>query len=180
MILSDTHIKQLLASGELSILGVNQVNVESASIDLTLGNSYAMIEPMNGVISMKEENNYTHLTGKNCILPPKKSILATTREYIKLPKNLGAIVTGRSSIGRLGLFVENAGWVDPAFEGEITLELYNSSDYPIEIVEGRRIAQLLLVNIDGIVEEPYNGKYQRQIGATTSLIFKDKDNTPKF
>ncbi|WP_306298989.1 hypothetical protein [Bacillus sp. OV166] len=50
-----------------------------------------------------------------------------------------AFVEGRSSIGRLGLFIQNAGWVDPGFEGHITLELYNANRVPIELRAGRRI-----------------------------------------
>lgn len=180
MILSDTKIKELLANKEsgFEISGVNGVKIESASIDLTLGNSFAFPKPKDNIITMDEPVEYTEVKYASTdiiVLPPKKSALATTREKIKLPKNVGAIVTGRSSIGRLGLFIENAGWVDPAFEGEITLELFNSSDFPIKIDIGRRVAQLILVEIEGEVANPYNGKYQNQSGATPSKCYLDSE-----
>ena len=53
--------------------------------------------------------------------------VATTMEYFKLPINITAFVEGRSSLGRMGLFIQNAGWADSGFEGEITLELSNSN-----------------------------------------------------
>ena len=71
-----------------------------------------------------------------------------------MPDNLTAFVEGRSSLGRLGLFIQNAGWVDPGFQGEITLELFNANRCAIEL-------------------DPYEGKYQRQRGATGSRVFMD-------
>ena len=64
-------------------------------------------------------------------------------EYLRLPDTLTAFVEGRSSPGRLGLFIQNAGWVDPGFEGEITLELYNANRCAIALRAGRRVGQLV-------------------------------------
>lgn len=69
-------------------------------------------------------------------------------EYVRLPNNLTAFVEGRSSIGRMGLFIQNAGWVDPGFEGEITLELYNANQLPIRLKSGRRVCQLVFAQMD--------------------------------
>jgi len=113
------------------------------------------------------------------VLPPKCFVLATTREKIILPDNIGAFVTGRSSVGRLGLFAENAGWIDPSFNGEITLELFNGSDFPIKLEMDRRIAQILLVEVDKECENPYKGKYQNQAGATASRIYLDEEISTK-
>lgn len=67
-------------------------------------------------------------------------------EYLRLPDTLTAFVEGRSSLGRLGLFIQNAGWVDPGFEGEITLELYNANRCAIALRAGRRVGQLVFAH----------------------------------
>lgn len=177
MILSDRTIKALVEEGKIKIEGGNSVlNVESASVDLTLGGSFAMIKPKNGIISLDEEVEYTEVkyaSKDDAILPPHSFALATTQQKITLPDNVGAFVTGRSSIGRLGLFIENAGWIDPSFSGELTLELYNATSFPIRLSQGRRVAQIIFAQLDNNCEKPYNGKYQNQVGATPSRIYLD-------
>lgn len=96
-------------------------------------------------------------------------------EYIELTNDLTAFVEGRSSLGRMGLFIQNAGWVDPGFKGEITLELYNANRCAIELKAGRRIGQLVFAKMDNAALNPYNGKYQGQKGATGSKVFLDKE-----
>ena len=97
-------------------------------------------------------------------------------EYFELPDNLTAFVEGRSSLGRMGLFIQNAGWVDPGFKGEITLELFNANRCAIELKAGRRVGQLVFAEMDYTALNPYNGKYQGQTGATGatgSKVFMD-------
>ena len=95
----------------------------------------------------------------------------------ELPDNLTAFVEGRSSLGRMGLFIQNAGWVDPGFKGEITLELYNANRCAIELKAGRRVGQLVFAEMDDVALNPYCGKYQGQTGATGSRVYKDKENS---
>ena len=92
-----------------------------------------------------------------------------------MPDDLTAFVEGRSSLGRMGLFIQNAGWVDPGFRGEITLELYNANRCAIELKAGRRVGQLVFAKMDGPAQNPYRGKYQGQTGATGSRVFMDKE-----
>jgi len=101
--------------------------------------------------------------------------LAVTRETIRLPDNITAFVEGRSSIGRIGLFIQNAGWVDPGFMGTITLELYNANRLPIRLTSGRRICQIVFAFMDGPADSPYRGKYQNQRDAVGSRVFLDRD-----
>jgi dCTP deaminase len=96
-------------------------------------------------------------------------------ETVRLPDNLTAFVEGRSSIGRIGLFIQNAGWVDPGFEGQITLELYNANSLPIRLQAGRRICQLVFCRMDQASDAPYRGKYQGQRNATGSQVSKDRE-----
>ena len=106
-------------------------------------------------------------------MPAHSFLLATTNEYLTLPNNITAFVEGRSSIGRMGLFIQNAGWVDAGFEGRITLELYNANSLPIVLTSGRRICQLVFCMMDKSAEQPYRGKYYKQEQSVGSHIRKD-------
>lgn len=150
-------------------------NIQPASFDITVGNSFTVVSnvPNGGIIEFDEPLEYKTMVQDSYLLLPKRFVLATTKEYITLPKNITAFVEGRSSIGRLGLFIQNAGWVDPGFEGQITLELFNASDWAINIKSGTRVGQLVFAKMDFPANSPYNGKYQGQVGATGSMIYKD-------
>lgn len=111
--------------------------------------------------------------GRAIVIPPKGFVLAATKEYLKIPNNLSAYVEGRSSVGRKGLQVQNAGYIDPGFEGTITLELFNASDVPIALKPGRRICQLVFFELMCETEKPYDGKYVGQIDATPSRLEQD-------
>ncbi len=173
MILSDVTIKELVRKGKLVIEPYQEAHIQSSSVDLTLGDEVAFYKgtcidvksvsiPIERV---KIEDGF--------LIEPKAFVLATTNEYIKLPEDITAFVEGRSSLGRLGLFIENAGWVDAGFEGQITLELYNANSCPIKLYKGMRICQIVLAKLDRKAEKPYRGKYQGQKGATPSKIYMD-------
>lgn len=174
MILSDKTIKILLASGELGIEPLHDEQIQPASVDIRLGNSFSVLSGVNGKpVSMTDNLSYQTFTAQSFVIEPGQFLLATTMEYFSLPDNMTAFVEGRSSIGRLGLFIQNAGWVDPGFQGEITLELFNASPSAIVLEYGRRVGQLVFAQLDRDAEKPYNGKYQGQRGATGSRIFMD-------
>lgn len=175
LILSDCTIKKLLGTGELQITPLDPRQIEPASIDLRLGDTFLTPKATNGICSMSEAPEYDAVTADTFVIPTRGFVLATTLEVIKLPNNLTAFVEGRSSVGRLGLFIQNAGWVDPGFEGAITLELYNANAAPMRIEAGRRICQLVIAQADQAVENPYRGKYQGQRKTTGSLIHLDSE-----
>jgi len=131
------------------------------------------------IIDLNTEITYREIEDDSITIPPHSFLLATTLESVKLPDNLTAFVEGRSSIGRIGLFIQNAGWVDPGFEGQITLELYNANSLPIRLEAGRRICQLVFCKMDQVASVPYRGKYQNQKRATGSQVYKDTEaSTP--
>lgn len=177
MILSDKTLKELLNKGTLQVEPCEESQIQPASIDLRLGNSFLKInENLMGLMTLKDEIKYVSLETDEIVIPPNSFLLASTMEYIRLPENLTAFVEGRSSIGRMGLFIQNAGWVDPGFEGEITLELYNANCLPIKLYSGRRICQLVLARMDQPAQSPYNGKYQYQRKAIGSKVFLDEES----
>lgn len=176
MILSDKTILKMMEEGTLKISPLEEGQVQPASVDIRLGNTFSIVEDSpSGIITLENEIKYKTITTDTYILLPNQFVLATTMEYFDLPNDLTAFVEGRSSLGRMGLFIQNAGWVDPGFKGEITLELYNANRCAIELKAGRRVGQLVFAKMDSPALNPYNGKYQGQTGATGSRVFMDKE-----
>ena len=145
MILSDATISALLERQILRIAPLEEGQIQPASVDIRLGNTFAVVrDSPSGVLTMENEIEYHTIRADSYLLLPGQFVLATTMEFVALPDDLTAFVEGRSSLGRMGLFIQNAGWVDPGFQGEITLELYNANRFAIELKAGRRIGQLVL------------------------------------
>jgi len=178
MILSDKTLTQLIKSGELGVSPLCEESIQPASIDCRLGSHFLVVEDRQmHTIDLNNEILYRQIDGDSITIPPHSFLLATTMEYIRLPQDLTAFVEGRSSIGRIGLFIQNAGWVDPGFEGQITLELFNANSLPIRLEAGRRICQLVFCRMDQAAAMPYKGKYQGQTKATGSRVFDDTEAT---
>ena len=176
MILSDKTIAMMLENGTLGISPLEKGQIQPASVDIRLGNTFGVVEDSSsGIITMDREISYKTIETDRYLLLPGQFVLATTMEYISLPDDLTAFVEGRSSLGRMGLFIQNAGWVDPGFKGEITLELFNANRCAIELCTGRRIGQLVFAKMDSPAEKPYSGKYQGQRGVTGSKVYMDTD-----
>ena len=177
MILSDKTILKMLEEKTLTIVPVTKEQIQPASVDIRLGRTFSVVEDTpSGIINLENEIRYRTITSDSYLIMPGQFVLATTMEYFELPDNLTAFVEGRSSLGRMGLFIQNAGWVDPGFKGEITLELYNANRCAIELKTGRRVGQLVFAKLDDHALNPYNGKYQGQTGATGSKVYKDAEN----
>lgn len=176
MILSDATLKAMIASRELVCEPIDPISIQPASIDCRLGDHFLVVDDNQmGIITLDSEIKYREISSPTIMIPPHSFLLATTQEYLELPDNLTAFVEGRSSIGRIGLFIQNAGWVDPGFKGRITLELYNASSLPIQLEAGKRICQLVFCKMDQKAENPYKGKYQGQNKTVGSRVFQDKD-----
>lgn len=176
MVLADKTILELLEKKELVIFPFDPLSLQPASIDMRLGDEFMIAdESSRRIVNMSSEIVYKKISGNSFIVEPRAFVLATTEEYVELPKNITAFVEGRSSVGRMGLFIQNAGWVDPGFKGKITLELYNASAHPIEIEKGRRICQLVFCKMTENPNISYNGKYQGQKSVTGSLVHLDRE-----
>ena len=110
------------------------------------------------------------------ILQPHTFCLGSTVEAVTLPDDIVARVDGKSSLGRLGLLVHaTAGYVDPGWTGQLTLELSNQSQMPIAVYYGMRIAQISFLRLTTPANRPYGSpglgsKYQGQTGPTPSRI----------
>lgn len=174
MILSDKTIARMLKDRTLVIEPISAEQIQPASVDIRLGNTFSVVDDTpSGIITLNNEIKYRTITADTYLIMPGQFVLATTMEYFELPDDLTAFVEGRSSLGRMGLFIQNAGWVDPGFKGEITLELFNANRCAIELRAGRRVGQLVFAQMDEAAFNPYRGKYQGQRGATGSKVYLD-------
>src|SRR5699024_5292341 len=148
---------------KLKITPFHEAFIEPASIDLTLGNHFLLPKtPKRGVQPLSTAIEYNKIQAEKVTIPPKSFGLATTVKYIEIPTDKTGLVQGRSSIGRASLFIQKAGWVDPGFAGQITLELFNANDFALEINVNQRICQLVLAQTRSPANHAYYGKYQGQ------------------
>jgi len=173
MILTDISIRKLISEGELRITPFHPDNIQPASLDCTLAPDYLTIDPNQEICCTKPIQYIPHSGSKQITIKPHEFVLATIQETIELPNDITAFVEGRSSIGRMGLFIQNAGWVDPGFRGQITLELFNASPSVMKLPIGQRICQLVFSTVTAPAERPYAGKYVGQKGAVGSRIHQD-------
>ena len=171
MILSDEKLLELIKSGYIP----GDVHLGPCSVDLTLAEDYLVPYPPEDVPYTTINAEFPHRLAPvaSTILYPQKFVLASTNELIKIPNHMCGVIHGRSSVGRLGIQVQNAGFIDAGFVGQITLELVNQSNMPIVLNPNMRICQLVIHQLHGQSQRPYNGKYQGQVGPTPSRIRDD-------
>lgn len=175
MILSDITINKICRDYN-AIEPYDKKYLNPASVDLTLGDSFIVLKKTSEPLMLDSKVPVERHDGVEQIsIAPGEFLLATTREVITLGHDISAFVEGKSSIGRQGIFIQNAGFIDPGFKGQITLELYNASPNTYVLKCGMRICQIVFFKVDERVFYPYNGKYQNQRGAVESLMYKDKE-----
>jgi len=191
LILSDRDIRRRLEEGSLVVepLDDPELQIQPASIDLRLGNEFLEFERSNIPCihpeSEEETEEYTRRNsvegGDEYVLHPGDFVLGTTYETVEIPDDLVARVEGRSSLGRLAVVVHaTAGFVDPGYRGQITLELSNLGTAPVALrPEEMRISQIVLTELSSTAETPYGedrgSKYQGQDGPTASRIGEDEE-----
>lgn len=173
MIWGDVRIKDAMSRGLIE--GAEVENIGPASLDLRLGDTF-LVPKGPGIVlgEMVEYDRYCMRDGRFKTIRPGEFMLATTMECIHVPCDAAAFVQGRSSIGRIGLTVQNAGFVDPGFHGHITLELVNESSSTIWLKPGYRVAQLVFMDANGVTFG-YKGKYNGQCEATGSRMWQDRE-----
>lgn len=141
-------------------------DIQPASIDLHLHNHFVDFGNLMhrrgvwGQIDPRKDNSDLGIdrVRSEFIIPPHGFALGATVEKVSMPHNLLGRVEGKSSLGRLGLQVHvTAGFIDPGFEGQITLEFHNILSVPWMLVAGMPICQLSVASVEGAYG--YRGKY---------------------
>lgn len=204
MTLSDNEIAKRVHYNEdsLDISPYNETNLQPASYDLRLGRQFKILrkvslrdkivqtikrllplsnaepahfdpvedEVTEEVVNLNNEDGF--------ILKPGEFVLGHTQEVVSIPDDLVGVVHGRSSWARIGINPHLGGYIDPGFEGQITLELSNLTDSAIKIRTGQRFCQIAFHELNEPASEPYRGKYQKDRGAKVTRLRDDVENNP--
>lgn len=179
MIASSKTIDREITDGAVQIDRSNgdSASVEPSSVDLHLHDELLRMTGTDKVVVDEESTYPEHWTTDELVVPSGEFRLGSTDERVALPDDYVGVLHGRSSVGRLGLFIENAGLIDAGFDGEITLELYNPMPYDIELKEDMRICQMTLHPHGEAPDVAYSrgnsNKYQGQAGPTPSRLHED-------
>src|SRR3954463_10885876 len=186
-VLSDRDIRAAMQAGRVRIDPYDPACLQPSSIDLHLdsdfrvfrNNRYPYIDvrapqpDLTDLVSIEGDEPF--------ILHPGEFVLGQTLEWVELPDDLVARLEGRSSLGRLGLLIHStAGYVDPGWKGNLTLELSNVANLPIALYHGMRIGQISFFKMSSAVERPYGSpelrsRYQGQREPTASAYPRDFD-----
>lgn len=185
MILSDVDIRKAIANGQIGIDPFDEADVQPSSVDLHTDRYFRTFSNhRHPIIDVKKpmDDLTEHVEvadDEPFILHPGEFVLGSTLEYVRLPRDMVARLEGKSSLGRLGLLIHStAGYVDPGFEGHLTLELSNVANLPITIYPGMKIGQISFFQLTSEAENPYGSakvgsKYQGQRGPTPSRYFEN-------
>jgi len=183
MILSDRTIREEIDAGHIVIDPFDPSCVQPSSVDLHVDNQFRVFANSRyPYIDVKEEMpDLTELVevkpDEPFILHPGEFVLGSTAERIGIPNDLVARLEGKSSLGRLGLLIHStAGYVDPGWDGYLTLELSNVANLPITLYPRMKIGQISFFKLTTPADVPYGSagnKYQGQRGPTPSRFFRD-------
>jgi len=185
MILSDRSIREALDAGRIVIDPYDASCVQPSSVDLHVDRYFRVFrnhsqrvidvkddqEELSELVEVREDDAL--------ILHPGEFVLGATLERVALPDDLVGRLEGKSSLGRLGLLIHStAGFVDPGFDGYLTLELSNVANLPITVYPGMKIGQISFLAMTTPADTPYGAsalgsKYQHQRGPTPSRYFEN-------
>jgi dCTP deaminase len=185
MVLSDRTIRRLLDEGRIGIEPYDDELLQPSSVDVRVDRLFRVFrnsrypyidvkEPMEELTELVETSD-----DEPFILHPGEFVLGSTLERVTLPDDLVARLEGKSSLGRLGLLIHStAGFIDPGWDGHVTLELSNVANLPITIYYGMKIGQLSFVQLTEPAETPYGSdaigsKYKGQTGPTPSRYWQN-------
>lgn len=187
MILSDRDIRSEIESGRIVIDPFSPDAIQPSSVDLHVDRRFRVFRNSRyPFIDVRQEQpDLTELVEIDAeqpfILHPGEFVLGSTLERVVLPDDLVARLEGKSSLGRLGLLIHStAGYVDPGWDGNLTLELSNVANLPITLYYGMKIGQISFQRMSSPVEVAYGdarigSKYRGQRDPTASLYHRDFD-----
>lgn len=184
MLLSDGDIRTALAAGAITVDPYEPTLVQPASVDVRLDRVFRVFNQQHGRSHIDPAHRQDGLTtlvrvgAEGFMLHPGQFVLGSTVERIAIDAMTAARLEGKSSLGRLGLIIHStAGFIDPGFDGHITLELSNAAPLPIRLHVGMKIGQVCFIPMFNPAEVPYGpargSRYQGQQGPTESQSWKD-------
>jgi dCTP deaminase len=184
-VLADRDIAAAIGAGRVRIRPYDEADLQPSSVDLHLdrqfrvfrSNRYAFIDVRSPQPDLTELLSVTD--DEPFVLHPGEFVLGQTLEWVELPDDLVARLEGKSSLGRLGLLIHStAGYVDPGWKGNLTLELSNVANLPIALYFGMKIGQISFFSMSSPVDRPYGSAglgshYQGQSEPTASAFHQD-------
>ena len=185
MVLSDRDIRIALEQKRITIEPLQDSDSQPASVDVHLDKKILVFRnSRRPFIDIHEDvSDLTEMVeikeGTPFILHPGEFVLGSTLESIGLPDDLVARLEGKSSLGRIGLLIHStAGYVDPGWNGNLTLELSNVNNLPVTLYYGMKIGQISFTELSSPSDRPYGSadlgsKYQGQKEPTASRIYRD-------
>jgi dCTP deaminase len=185
VVLSDRDIRAQIDAGRIVLDPYVPEAVQPSSVDLHLDRRFRVFKNSRyPYIDVRQEQpeltELVEISGDEpFILHPGEFVLGSTLERVELPNDLVARLEGKSSLGRLGLLIHStAGYVDPGWEGNLTLELSNVANLPITLYDGMKIGQISFQRLSSAVEVGYGdarigSKYRGQRDPTASLYHRD-------
>jgi dCTP deaminase len=185
VVLSDRDIRAEITAGRIVIDPFIPEAVQPSSVDLHLDRRFRVFRnsryPFIDVrADQPDMTELVEIAGDDpFILHPGEFVLGSTFERVGLPNDLVARLEGKSSLGRLGLLIHStAGYVDPGWEGNLTLELSNVANLPITLYDGMKIGQISFQRLSSPAEVAYGeasigSKYRGQRDPTASLYHRD-------
>jgi dCTP deaminase len=190
VVLSDRTIARLLAEGRIEIDPYDDSLLQPSSVDVRVDRYFRVFHNNRyPYIDVREEQeDLTELVevedGTPFVLHPGEFVLGSTLERVRLPDDLVARLEGKSSLGRLGLLIHStAGFIDPGWNGHVTLELSNVANLPVTIYPEMKIGQISFVQLSEPAAAPYGSdelgsKYQDQHGQTPSKYWQNFQREP--
>jgi dCTP deaminase len=183
MVFSDQTIREAISDGRMAITPFDDSLIQPSSVDLRVGSHFRVFRnnrhpfidvrvPMEGLTELVQASDEAPF-----ILHPGEFVLGTTLERVRVGVDMVARLEGKSSLGRLGLLIHStAGFIDPGFDGNITLELSNVATLPITIYPGMKIGQISFLQMTTAATRPYgsdalSSKYQGQVEPTESRYY---------
>ncbi|MGA7677664.1 MAG: dCTP deaminase [Dehalococcoidia bacterium] len=186
MVLSDRTIKDEIARGRIIIEPLNPDCIQPASVDLHLDKKLLAFKPQRLPTYIDVRRNLDHLNelveldeDKAFFLNPGEFVLVSTLESITLPDDIVGRLEGKSSLGRIGLLIHStAGYVDPGWQGHLTIELSNVAKLPITLYYKMKIGQISFLRLTTPADRLYGAaelgsKYQGQTEPTASKYYED-------
>ncbi len=189
MLLSDRDILHEIDEGRVSLEPFDSSMIQPSSVDVRLDRFFRVFENhryphIDPAEAQDELTRQVEPEGDEpFILHPGEFVLGSTYEVVGLPDDIAARLEGKSSLGRLGLLTHStAGFIDPGFNGHVTLELANVANLPIKLWPGMKIGQLCFFRLSSPAEHPYGSekygsRYQGQRGPTPSRSWQNFHRT---
>ncbi|AYN86217.1 MULTISPECIES: dCTP deaminase [Commensalibacter] len=155
--------------------GIISYGVSSYGYDARVADEFKIFTDVdNAIVDPKNFTPSSFVTRKTdvCVIPPNSFALARTVEYFRIPKDILVICLGKSTYARCGIIV-NVTPLEPEWEGQVTIEISNTTPLPAKIYANEGICQLLFLKGSEPCEVSYadkNGKYMKQMGVATPRL----------